>query len=153
MFHEQGCPDSGAARSDNAQGHQQERPIELALGGLGLRIRLNNHGLQGRALENGHIAGLVQGDPADRAAIVGGHGIALDVTAGCGAGIGGYGCVPVANGVSVQVGGVVRLPADVLEGQGAAAVLDALGDIGGVLAGKIGVASGGGDFLDRKSVV
>ena len=44
--------------------------------------------------------------------------------------------------MSVQAGGVTRLPADILEGQGAPAVLDGLGDVRGVLPGKVWIGAG-----------
>ena len=104
---------------------------------------LRGDGFQGRALEDRHIADFIQVDTAHRARIVGGDGVALDVAAGGGAGVGRHG-----SEVAVPLG----LPVDGLEGQGVAVVLDGLRDILRVLVGKAGIGAGGGQALGGAAI-
>ena len=149
-FVEQASANDAAGGKDHTQRHQDIGPVELDR--ITVRIRERRQRLYGCALEDGHIAGLIQGDPADSTAVIGGDRVAGHIAAGGAAGVGGHRRKAVSHGVSVRIGGIVRLPADVLESQGAAIVLDGLGDVGGILAGQIGVAPGGRHLPGRAPV-
>ena len=70
-FVEQASANDAAGGEYHAQGHQDISPVEL--GGLGLIGRdFRDDRFQRRPLKDGNIAGLVQGDPVDGAAVVGG---------------------------------------------------------------------------------
>ena len=89
---EQRDPDAAASCGDEAQRCQQEWPVEAGGGGRFHGVRPIVHRLQrleGSPLENCHIPGLVQRDPADCTSVVGGDGIAFDIAAG-GAAVAGY---------------------------------------------------------------
>ena len=89
---------------------------------------------------------------AHRTGVVSCDGVALDIAAGGAAGVGGDGGIAVCHGITVHVGGIVRLPLNVGERQGPAAVLNALGDVLCILLGKIGIAALDGKLLCRTAV-
>ena len=84
---------------------------------------------------------------AHRTGVVSCDGVALDVAAGRAAGIGRNGGIAVRHGITVHIGGVVRLPLDTRERQSLAVLLNGFGEVLRVLLGEVWVAAFGRDLL------
>src|SRR5699024_8561063 len=105
---EQAGADHAAHGENHAQGEQDGRPVKL---GQAVPKLLHGYdGLQWLSLKDGHVAHPVQRDPVDGAGVVRRDGIAGDIAAGGGAGVGGHGGVAVSQVVAGYVGGVIRPP-------------------------------------------
>ena len=135
--------------SDNTQGNQHIGPTEGRGGRIGFH---RQRGLDGCTFEDGNIAHAVQGNAADCAGVFCRDRVAGDIAAGGAAGVGGNSGIAVAQGVTVRSGGVVRLPLDLLQRQGASVFLNGLGDVLGILTGEVGIAALGGDLLGGAAI-